>query len=132
MMAVRQGSRGCCSYTLLCRVASLVAFVEGEQPGTTNPALPPQPLAAAGAVSQGCHMGLLPHLQALIAMLLPRLADPEPMVRALRGPPGGAACCAAHCRRGDPCTGEPAAPRLEGVLARAGPEHTPSAHLRLP
>jgi transportin-1 len=28
-------------------------------------------------------MGLLPHLQALIAMLLPCLADPEPMVRVI-------------------------------------------------
>jgi hypothetical protein len=57
--------------------------VRGPQwPGELQCQAVPRPAALlAGAVSQGCHMGLLPHLQTLVAMLLPCLADPEPMVR---------------------------------------------------
>ena len=37
-----------------------------------------------GAVSEGCHNGLLPYLEGIISMLLPKLADPRPMVGGAR------------------------------------------------
>mmetsp|Transcript_21721 Transcript_21721/g.47478 ORF Transcript_21721/g.47478 Transcript_21721/m.47478 type:complete len:916 (+) Transcript_21721:105-2852(+) len=38
-------------------------------------------ILALGAVSEGCHTGLLPYLAGMISMLLPKLSDPRPMVR---------------------------------------------------
>ncbi len=38
-------------------------------------------ILALGAVSEGCHAGLLPFLGSMVALLLPRMADPRPMVR---------------------------------------------------
>jgi transportin-1 len=38
-------------------------------------------ILALGAVSEGCHQGLLPYLGSMVALLLPTMADPRPMVR---------------------------------------------------
>ncbi|MEW5299688.1 MAG: hypothetical protein WDW36_002678 [Sanguina aurantia] len=38
-------------------------------------------ILALGAVSEGCHTGLLPFLDGMVAMLLPAVADPRPLVR---------------------------------------------------
>ncbi|KAL6765647.1 ARM repeat-containing protein [Haematococcus lacustris] len=38
-------------------------------------------ILALGAVAQGCHQGLRPHLPGMVTMLLPKLGDPRPMVR---------------------------------------------------
>ena len=50
--------------------------------------LPPPVLGAAilalGAVSNGCATGLAPFLPEMVAMLLPTLKDPRPMVRCIR------------------------------------------------
>ena len=41
-------------------------------------------ILALGAVSQGCATGLAPYLPEMVAMLLPTLKDPRPMVRCIR------------------------------------------------
>jgi len=38
-------------------------------------------ILALGAVAEGCHTGLLPYLGNMVSLLLPRMADPRPMVR---------------------------------------------------
>ncbi len=38
-------------------------------------------ILALGAVSEGCHMGLLPYLSGMADMLVPKVQDPQPMVR---------------------------------------------------
>lgn len=38
-------------------------------------------ILALGAVAEGCHIGLMPYLGSMTAMLVPKLADPQPMVR---------------------------------------------------
>lgn len=44
-------------------------------------------ILALGAVSQGCATGLAPFLPEMVAMLLPVLKDPRPMVRCIRWVP---------------------------------------------
>ncbi len=38
-------------------------------------------ILALGAVAVGCHQGLMPFLEGMVSMLLPKLLDPRPMVR---------------------------------------------------
>ena len=38
-------------------------------------------ILALGAVADGCEQGLLPYLSDMIAMMLPKMVDPRPMVR---------------------------------------------------
>lgn len=38
-------------------------------------------ILALGAVAEGCHQGLMPYLEGMVTMLLPRMSDPRPMVR---------------------------------------------------
>ena len=40
-------------------------------------------ILALGAISDGCATGLLPFLEGMLAMLLPRLADARPLVRSI-------------------------------------------------
>ncbi len=64
-------------------------------------------ILALGAVAEGCHLGLVPYLGGMTAMLVPKLSDPQPMVRAAtqrgagRGQPqaaGGSRSQQARCR----------------------------------
>lgn len=76
----------CDNHAMCARVCMSVPCLHARHaplhPGMLHHQLtPPAAAPATGAVSQGCHMGLLPHLQSLVAMLLPCLVDPEPMVR---------------------------------------------------
>lgn len=48
---------------------------------------------ALGAVSEGCATGLTPFLPDMVAMLLPTLGDPRPLVRCIRY----AHPCWGHC-----------------------------------
>ncbi|KAG1677077.1 hypothetical protein FOA52_001247 [Chlamydomonas sp. UWO 241] len=38
-------------------------------------------ILALGAVAEGCHTGLMPYLEGMVSMLLPKTSDPRPMVR---------------------------------------------------
>lgn len=40
-------------------------------------------ILALGAVSEGCHAGLLPYLKGMVQMMLPSLRDPRPLVRVI-------------------------------------------------
>jgi transportin-1 len=40
-------------------------------------------ILALGAISEGCHRGLVPYLGDLVGMLGPKLSDPRPLVRSI-------------------------------------------------
>jgi transportin-1 len=72
-----------CMQSHACSTA-IATLISNETIASVVPAVLRAAILALGAVSNGCATGLAPFLPEMVAMLLPTLKDPRPMVRCIR------------------------------------------------